>query len=174
MPGKKDQPRKRRTRGHMIAALAVNHVERQALLFGFTVQRIEHDYGIDLNLTTYDRRGQVEGGRILLQVKATDQLQVLSGGELIAFRVETADLRLWLGEPMPVILVVYDPANEVAYWLYVQAYFASRLDFDLAHAGKTVTLRIPRRNVLDQSAMKRFAGFRDAILAQVTKVIHHE
>jgi hypothetical protein len=41
-------PRKRRTREHVIADLSVNHVERQALLCGFSVERIRVDYGIDL------------------------------------------------------------------------------------------------------------------------------
>jgi hypothetical protein len=40
--------RKTRTREHVIADLAVNHVERQVLLCGFTLERIVHDYGLDL------------------------------------------------------------------------------------------------------------------------------
>jgi hypothetical protein len=45
MPGAR---RKVRTREHIIADLAINHVERQVLLCGYSVERIEHDYGIDL------------------------------------------------------------------------------------------------------------------------------
>lgn len=40
--------RKRRERSHVIADLSVNHVERQILRCWHSVERIEHDYGIDL------------------------------------------------------------------------------------------------------------------------------
>jgi hypothetical protein len=32
----------------VLADLAVNHVEKQALLGGGTLERVTHDYGIDL------------------------------------------------------------------------------------------------------------------------------
>ena len=54
--------RKRRTREHIIADLAVNHVERQALLCGFTVERNRYDYGIDLEITPFDENGEIEPG----------------------------------------------------------------------------------------------------------------
>ena len=66
MPRKKPvPPKKRRTREHVIADLSANHVERQALLCGYAVERRAHDYGIDLVITTYDREGNVENGEIL-------------------------------------------------------------------------------------------------------------
>src|SRR5262249_11030256 len=68
-------PRKRRTREHVIADLGVNFVERQALLCGYTVEKIVHDYGYDLLLFTFDAKGYVENGFVFLQVKATDSLQ---------------------------------------------------------------------------------------------------
>src|SRR5262249_54094421 len=48
---------KTRTREHIVADLAVNHVERQVLLCGYTVERIAHDYGLDLILFTYTAAG---------------------------------------------------------------------------------------------------------------------
>jgi Domain of unknown function (DUF4365) len=59
-------------------------------------------------MTTYDRNGEVENGEVLYQLKATDRLKRTADGQTILFRVARADLRSWLGEPMPVILVVYD------------------------------------------------------------------
>lgn len=166
--------RKRRTREHIIADLGVNHVERHALLCGFSVERVWRDYGIDLRVFTYDRRGETENGCILVQVKATDHLKVLSREQAIAFRVARADLLAWLGEPMPVILVVYDAKNEIAYWLYVQAYFESQPDFNPAKKGDEVAVHLPRSNVVAQTAMKQFAGFRDNILGQTKgRVRHH-
>src|SRR5262249_34564309 len=51
--------RKRRTREHVIADLSANHVERHALLCGFSVERIRLDYGIDLIIHTYNRSGEI-------------------------------------------------------------------------------------------------------------------
>jgi hypothetical protein len=56
--------RKVRTREHVIAELAVNHVERQALLCGYSVERVVHDYGIDLILFTYSPEGETENDTV--------------------------------------------------------------------------------------------------------------
>jgi hypothetical protein len=56
------EPRKRRTREHVVADLSVNHVERIVIEAGHTVQRQEHDYGYDLSVITYDAEGYVEPG----------------------------------------------------------------------------------------------------------------
>jgi hypothetical protein len=77
VPKKKLSSKKRRTREHIIADLSVNFVERQALLTGFSVERIVHDYGMDLVLYTYSDQGEVEPGEIYLQLKATEQAQDL-------------------------------------------------------------------------------------------------
>lgn len=55
--------RERRTRQHVIADLSINFVEREALLAGFTIQRLHHDYGPDLMLNTYNETGDVLPGQ---------------------------------------------------------------------------------------------------------------
>jgi hypothetical protein len=174
MPRRKPQEKKRRTRAHVIADLSVNHVERQALLAGFAVQRIVRDYGIDLFIATYDPSGDVENGEIRIQLKATDKPKWVRGGQSIALRVDQGDFRHWLMEPMPVILAVYDAPNDTAYWLYVQAHFASGRAVRLDEAGATMTVRVPRSNVVTPSAMRQFAAYRDQILAQIEGLTHHD
>src|SRR5262245_42715056 len=100
-------PRKRRTREHVIADLSLNFVERPALLCGFAMQRVIQDYGYDLLMFTFDN-GEVEPGLVWFQVKATDHLRVVRRRQAVAFGLEFRDLRLWLAEEEPVILVVYD------------------------------------------------------------------
>jgi hypothetical protein len=107
--------KKVRTRGHVIADLGVNHIERLILLAGYTMQRITHDYGLDTFMTTYDPDGQVENEAVCFQVKSTDHIQLAADEKTVTFRVESADLRYWLFELMPVILVVYDATNDRAY-----------------------------------------------------------
>ncbi|MCI0459966.1 MAG: DUF4365 domain-containing protein [Gemmataceae bacterium] len=78
--------RKRRTREHVIADLSVNHVERLVLRCGWTAERSRHDYGIDLFVETYSAEGEVQNGRILLQLKATDSLKRSADGTIQRFR----------------------------------------------------------------------------------------
>src|SRR5258708_29295106 len=143
----KKLPRKRRTREHVIADLSIHHVEGHALLCGFVVERVRHDYGIDLELYTFNKQGEIEEGKVLLQVKASERFRVRPNQTTLAFRIERRDLVLWLAEPMPVILIVYDAPKDVAYWLYVQSHFRRWKDFNLFTAGRSVTVQVPVGNV---------------------------
>ena len=153
--------------------MSVNHVERFVLRCGYTVERIVHDFGIDLALSTYSAGGEIENGQVYVQLKATDHLRLRGDQPTIAFSVRRADLELWLREPFPCILIVYDARADVAYWLYLQAYFGQLANFRLAEAGETVTVYLPRENVVDEAAIRRFARYRDDVLAQMRGVIHH-
>ena len=70
-------PGKLRTREHVLADISINHVERQVLLCGFSVDRVQHDYGYDLTMASYSKIGEFEPGYVYIQVKATDRMQVL-------------------------------------------------------------------------------------------------
>ena len=157
--------RKRRTREHVIADLGVNHVERAVLQCGYTVERTRHDYGIDLWVDTFDRRGEYEVGEIKLQVKATDSLSRTSDGQAISWRVAAADLRSWLFHVVPVILVVYDAKGDVAYWLDVQEYALGQgTTFDLT--GRTVTLRIPVANLWTPKAVRQLRALKNRLVSR--------
>jgi hypothetical protein len=86
----------------VLADLSINHVERQVLLCGFSVDRVQHDYGYDLTVATHNDAGEIEPGAVYLQVKATDRLPRLAGGATIPWLVSRRDLRLWLEEVYPV------------------------------------------------------------------------
>jgi Domain of unknown function (DUF4365) len=165
--------KKRRTRQHIIADLSVNFVERAVLLCGHTAQRISNDYGTDLLITTYDSNGEVENGLIFVQLKATDTLALLSDQETIAFKVKRADLELWLREPAPYILILYDAQQEAAYWLYVQAYFQQQ-GIEISTLSETYTLHLKKQNILGTETIQKFAAYKDAILQQSQEVIHYE
>jgi len=164
--------RKRRTRQHVIADLGVNHVERQALLCGFSVERMHSDYGIDLVVFTYDRQGRAENGCLFLQVKATERAKWIRRGTLLPFRVDGRDLTRWLGEVLPVALIVFDVVAHRAYSLYLQQYFAQ-------HATRTSTARVSmvvhftRRHRLTPGAMRELAHQRDSVLARLAPAIQH-
>ena len=165
--------RKRRTREHVLADLSANHVEKQALLCGFAVERVRLDYGIDLMVQTFNRRGEVENGWIPFQLKATDRIKLLSGGDAVSCRIERADLRHWMNESQPVTVVLYDARADLAYWLFVKEYFEALPGFDLLRCGERVTVRIPRSNLLDRGAMKALARRKNELAARDRgRIIH--
>jgi hypothetical protein len=174
MPHRKPGPKKRRTRAHVIADLSINHVERQALLAGFAVQRIVRDYGIDLFIATYNPSGYVENGEIRFQLKATDSPRWVQDGRFLAVRIDQGDFQHWLLEPMPVILAIYDAPNDITYWLYIQEYFESKRHLSFDQAGATMTVHVPQTQVVTSSTIRQFAGFRDRILAQMKGVTHYD
>jgi hypothetical protein len=164
--------RKRRTRSHIIADLSANHFERHALLCGYSVERMLHDYGVDLTLYTYNEDGEPETDSIKIQLKATDNLPVLKDEQTISFTLLRADLEYWLEEWSPVILVVYDAQNDIAYWLYIQAYFQQRPEFNLTLIGETITVPIAMSQVIDKETIRQFAQFKTNIIQQSLGMKH--
>lgn len=157
---------KRRTREHIIAEMGVNLVEWQALLCGFSVERVRADYGIDLLLFTYGPRGEARPGHVPIQVKATESAKRTADRGLILFRIHRADLVRWLAEPVPLILIIYEAASHTGWWLDVQDYFRSLPRFSLFRIGHRTTVRIPASQILDVAAMRHFDTLREQGLAR--------
>lgn len=160
-------PGKLRTRAHVLADLSINYVERQVLLCGFSVDRVQHDYGYDLTMTTYHDSGEIQPGPIYIQVKATDRLPRLADGRTISWLISRRDLKLWLQETYPVILVVYHGQRETAYWMHIQAYFASQGSASIFAAGEAVSVRLPLRNRLKPHSVKAIARRKNALHARL-------
>ena len=167
--------RKTRTREHVIASQSVAHVERCIVAAGHTAERPSSDYGHDLNMATFGANGAVENGCIYFQIKATDSLTVLKDESTIPFSIDWRDVAFWRGETMPVILIVHDAANDIAYWLYTQEQFEADPRYQVAEASGTITVYLSRDRVLDEQAIGRFRDFKQIVLDQLQgKVRHHE
>ena len=147
----------------MLADLSINHVERLVLLCGFSVDRVQHDYGYDLTMATYSDTGEYEPGVVYLQVKATDRLPRLAGGNTISWAVSRRDLKLWLAETYPVILVVYDGQTDKAYWIHIQAYISARRTPELFGGGDTITVHIPVGNRINPRAIRAIAQSKNVL-----------
>ncbi len=166
-------PRKRRTREHVIADIAVNYVERFIYGAGFTVERFRHDYGYDLTMTTFDPDGYAEPDRVLFQVKASNRLKAVTKKRCVKFRIGLADLNSWLDEPMPVFLILYDATRRTANWLYVQNYFQQQPQFLAKKNRHSITVQIPARNRVTTRFIE-FARFcKDNILNQTVRHADH-
>jgi hypothetical protein len=162
----KPLPRKRRTRAHVIADLSVNHVEKRILECGWTVQRFNPDYGLDLLMTTFNRRGEIENGDVRLQIKASDSIKLDRSRNAIAVSLEWRDMVYWLNEPLPVILVVYDAKIDKAWWLYLQETFRAAKRSLATRPLVKLTLSVPLANVVKWQAVLGFGRFRNAALAR--------
>lgn len=155
---------KKRVREHIIADLSINHVQRLALLEGCTVQVQQADYGIDLQINTFDEEGFVEAGCIYFQLKATDSPTMVVKRQFISYNLDIRDLRLWLREVFPVILVVFDSSKAVAYWLNVRDYFRE----NPADPGqKTCAVRIPIANILDRGTIRGLGKRKNATINRI-------
>jgi hypothetical protein len=157
----------------VIADLSVNHLERFVLRCGWTAQRTTHDYGIDLLIETFNASGEPETGRVLIQLKATDKLRLRDDGKSLALRLDGRDVQAWKNEPMPVILILYDAKEDKAYWLHVQSQLVGRRR-PSGRPGRSTTVYLPSSQVVNEAAVRRFAEFRDAVLARIRRVIFHE
>ncbi len=111
---------KQRTREHIIADLSVNHAERQFLLAGYTGVRIIADYGYDITITTFDDLGHIEPGVIQVQMKSSDSPDYSQAGDFVTVRVNERDNIAWREELYPVVLIVYDAAKDVAFYIHYQ------------------------------------------------------
>ncbi|MBL8797961.1 MAG: DUF4365 domain-containing protein [Planctomycetia bacterium] len=160
MARRSHHPRKRRTREHIIADLSVNYVERFALKCGYAVERVWHDYGLDLMVFTYTKRGEAENGHFWVQLKATDRLRLRKDRQAVVLRVQRSHLLHWLKESFPIMLIVYDARLESAYWLYVQRDVGRGRVFGLNRTENTITLHVPVANTLDEVAMRQFGRFK--------------
>jgi hypothetical protein len=151
--------RKRRTRGHIIADLSVNFLERQVLQRGHQLLRVpQPEYGTDAIMNHFSPdTGEIENGRVEFQLKATDHLQLVDDGKSITCTVEMAHLQYWYyGIAHPFVLIEYDAQTNRAYWLDVQAYVDHRNLVEELPASDSVTLRIPVRNKVTLRAIDRF------------------
>ncbi len=143
--------RKQRTRQHVIADLAIHHVEGFILQEGHTAQRVQADYGYDLIMMTFDENEWVEPGLVWIQCKATERLA--ESGNSCAFDIDFRDYVLWTTEERPVILIVYDALTARAWWVCIQEHFR-----DPARRPKkgtrTARVRIPKRNEVNRQAIR--------------------
>jgi hypothetical protein len=155
-------PRKQRTRQHVIADQSVNHVERFIIDAGHTAHRVQKDYGYDLFLFTYDEKGYVEPGLVCIQLKAAESLQTV--GTDYVFDLDIRDYNLWRLEKTPVVFILFDASRKRAYWLFIQNYFSVEGDRRPKKGAKTVRLRVPKRQVVNNLAIAKMRDLKAATL----------
>ena len=147
--------RKQRTRQHFIEDFGMHHIEFHVLSAGCTLQRHYYDYGYDAFINTYNKNGEVENGRIEIQLKSTDHLKISEEKKAVLFDLEKRDLELWLYSDKPILFVVYDAQKEVAYWLDLLDYFKINRE-TLKKVNKFVRVYIPLDQLLTKETVLNF------------------
>ncbi|MRG45352.1 DUF4365 domain-containing protein [Chitinophaga sp. SYP-B3965] len=153
--------RKLRTREHIIEDMSINHIQRHVLLCGFSLEKFDSDYGYDLFLFTYSCLGEIESGSIKIQMKASDHIRINKKKDCIFFDVSTRDLRLWLTEYDPVILVIYDAASVKAYWIDIQSYFKTIKLTRTHKKQKTYRVYISKKSRVNSRTLKQLAKLKN-------------
>jgi hypothetical protein len=154
-------PRKQRTRQHVIADQSLNYPERYVIDEGHTVGRVQHDYGYDFYLATYDEEGYIEPDTISIQLKAAETLEL--SGEDYLFDVDVKDYNLWVSELLPVVLVLFDASRRKAYWLLIQDYFREDPSRRPQEGATTVRVRVPQRQAVNRRAVRRWRARKQEI-----------
>lgn len=154
--------RKRRTRAHIIEALGFNHVERQILLAGYTIEKIIYDYGYDGYVQTFNDKGEIESGNIFVQLKSTDNLKSSSKEPFsIIFDLDIRDLEVWLLGSGMMLLVVYDAQLNRAFFVELKDYFTENREA-LVNARKFIRIYIPNKNILNPVALKELRATKNS------------
>lgn len=96
---------------------AVGRIVTRDLKWIFREQTVE-DFGIDAHIEVVDGK-TVTGKLIAAQIKSgTSYFHATAGGWL--FNLKADDLEYWQLHSLPVIVVMWDPIDEVAYWQVVR------------------------------------------------------
>ena len=118
------------------------------------------DYGIDFTVELFESGPEgttlATGVEFQVQLKGTRRLAI--GAGCICFPFTTRHLVQYLdSKRRPVFLVVIDVANKVGYWCFLQGYALDELARKDWRSQKTVTIRVPTKNRLNDFARLRAA-----------------
>ena len=145
--------KKIRTRQHIIEDLGLNHIEKQILLSGNVLRRkgdIEYDY--NGAIVTFDEEGKINNLSLMVQLKSTDQIQLLPKKAGFGVDLSKQDLERWLSTEMPVLLILYDAQQDIAYFTDLQTYFNQNLHL-LKNVRKFVKISLSSSWVFNKSAI---------------------
>lgn len=120
------------------------HVQYYIANAGYTYEITTKDYGYDLVVNTFDQEGYIDPGSILIQLKASEVLKSQLNEPNYFFDLDTRDYRLWIDEPNPVFLILYEATTRRGYWLYTQRYFKEVLPPE--PGAKTIRIFVPKLN----------------------------
>ena len=106
------------------------------------------DYGIDAHIEITD--GEPTGKLIALQIKSGPSYLSEKTSNAYIYRGDPRHLRYWQRHSLPVVVVLYDAASDVAYWQVVTSKTAKVLK-------KGWKIEVPFTQILNRTASKSLA-----------------
>ncbi len=163
----KKADKKRRTRGHIIADHSLVHVQYFIVNAGFTSEAVTKDYGYDLTVNTFDREGLIEPGAIMIQLKASEILKTHSDGMHFVFQLDVRDYNLWLDEPNPAFLILYEASSRKAYWIYLQKYLKGDSSPKPKPNARSIRVKVPMANKVRTNFLRHARRLKDDVLRKI-------
>lgn len=127
---------------------AVSRVVNDDLNWIFRRVPGESDYGIDAYFEVVTDDGEVTGQSVAAQIKSGSSFFRIETPSSYVFYGDRKHLNYYANLPQPVVIVIYDPATNVGYWV----------PFDLERVEGTPTgwkINIPKRNIFNGSAKSK-------------------
>lgn len=128
----------RRPRPHQIEDQS-RHAFARALPPQWVVERVEHDYGLDVWVEIFDEAGRATGQMFFAQIKSTDRLPTRSG---ISIRIKPAHLAYWNSLAELTMVVVWVAATDTIYWRWAHLHHP----WPRGRTPKAETLRFSTRD----------------------------
>jgi len=140
----------KRPRSHEIDEQAQRCFQR-ALPLGWIVRTHDPDYGSDFEVEIVENE-EVTGLTFLVQLKGTASLRSIRHDTAVSFALETKHLVYYVDRVRrPVLLVVVDVEEEMAYWVFLQGYALSCLKGKRWRDQATVAIHLPKKNLLERT-----------------------
>ncbi|UBB24019.1 DUF4365 domain-containing protein [Pseudoxanthomonas japonensis] len=136
-----------RPRAHQLEDESENFF-RQSLPHGWTCDRPQNDYGVDLRVGLAND-GYINGQQLVVQLKASEKAD---SPDFVVIRLEVATLQLLRQVLDVAVLVKYVAAERKAYWLLLKDFTTQP-----KRGQKTIKIRIPKENRISAEAWNAVA-----------------
>jgi hypothetical protein len=101
------------------------------------------DVGIDGQIELVDGRGQSTGQLVAVQVKSGKSYVEKGDDQKILYYASEKHRNYWQNFPIPVLIVIHNPQNDMAYWVDARRFLRSPMN------QKRASIPIPRDQIVD-------------------------
>ena len=126
-------------------------LREQLEAFGWVVNEITEDYGIDFNVQVFEGTSPT-GAWFHVQLKSSESPDYSADGSFISQVLSTAHARHYMNELQgPILLVVADVAAKSLFWCAPQL-LRSQADAVAVSDNQSITVRVPTSQMLPATA----------------------
>lgn len=130
--------------------LGISYVHGIVAQMGFFFrEQPKHDFGIDAHLEISDDTGKGSGRLVGLQIKSGKSYIRRTSGGSIAYYADKRHIIYWAEHSLPVVLIVYSPNENRAWWVDIKEYISQRPTM-LGDEGGCV-IKIPNSQIFDEN-----------------------